>query len=167
MQAEIPIDQFYEIPIFKGLAKKDAQDTPFCDFAVLDDSKKYTPFPQNLEQTWLPLFMLSWGTGLCNIVFSLFFSSIHFLSLWVTFIYEKPRRFHEHVFLPNTGGTSWKKFDGKLVFAKNGHRLPLPLSLPLSLTLPLFLRNLGKTLSAHVVRMLYPTLKHKVFSCWD
>ena len=78
MQAEIPIDQFYEIPIFKGLTKKDAQDTPFCDFAVLDDSKKYTPFPQNLEQTWLPLFMLSWGTGLCNIVFSLFFSSIHF-----------------------------------------------------------------------------------------
>ena len=41
----------------------DAQNTPFFrDFTVLDDSKKYTPFPRNLEHTWLPLFMLSEGT---------------------------------------------------------------------------------------------------------
>ena len=35
----------------------------FGDFAVLDDSKKYTPFLWNLEHSWLPLFMLSEGTG--------------------------------------------------------------------------------------------------------
>ena len=38
----------------------------FRDFAVLDDSKKYTPFPQNLEHIWLPLFMLSEGTGMLH-----------------------------------------------------------------------------------------------------
>ena len=43
----------------------DAQNTPFLrDFVVLDDSKNYTPFPQNLEPWWLPFIMLSWGQGL-------------------------------------------------------------------------------------------------------
>ena len=38
-----------------------ARITPFLrDFSVLDDSKKYTPYPQNLKQTWLPLYILSW-----------------------------------------------------------------------------------------------------------
>ena len=49
--------------LFLNFAETDAQNAPFFrDFEVLDDSKKYYPFPWNLEHTWLPLFMLSEGT---------------------------------------------------------------------------------------------------------
>ena len=51
-------------PFLKNFTETDAQNTPFfCDFPVRDDSNKYTPFRRNLEHSWLPLFMLSEGTG--------------------------------------------------------------------------------------------------------
>ena len=34
----------------------------FRDLAVFNDSQKYTPFPRNLKQTWLPR-TYSWRTG--------------------------------------------------------------------------------------------------------
>ena len=60
-----PIVQFCEIPsfffFFLNFAERSAQNTPI--FMIMRyDSKKYTPFPRNLEQTWLSLFRLSCGT---------------------------------------------------------------------------------------------------------
>ena len=58
------IERTCEIPLFLKFRGDNAQNTPFFrDFAVRDFSQQNTPFPLNLEHTWLPLFMLTWGTG--------------------------------------------------------------------------------------------------------
>ena len=58
------IERTCEIPLFLKFRGDNVQNTPFFrDFAVRDFSQQNTPFPWNLENTWLPLFMLTWGTG--------------------------------------------------------------------------------------------------------
>ena len=55
-------NQFGEIQFFFKFRGDGCSE--YHDFAVLDDSKKYTPFPRNLEHTHGYHFMLGEGTGI-------------------------------------------------------------------------------------------------------
>ena len=48
---------------FNIFAEMDAQNTPFFVISRSTMTVKIYPFPRNLELWWLPLIMLSWGTG--------------------------------------------------------------------------------------------------------